>query len=614
MLQRLLRHLPPELAKHLFFLGPALILAVEVSGESGIVELIGAGSEHGYALLWVIIVALFYKFAFSNGLARYTVAKGENIFQGLKNIPGPRNWEVYFIMVIYIFEILAYGGILAFAAYFLGPLIPGLPSPEIIAIISLGLIILLLLRDSYESFERLIILMAGMLITGIFFTIFSLPIPGLEISTGLIPTIPEGSLVEIMALMGCIGGGLNLLLYSVWLHEKTGDTHGEDYFESHMKSVNLSLTIAFIVIGIASFVFMSLGFLAFAGNEMTGEESGILTAISDLMSTIPHGMTLFLLISFTTLFGAVMSGVDGRARAISSILKSSTNTRFSEITLYRLTILLFAVLISSTVFISNPHFLIRIVSAAASIMFAVLGFMLIYMDARLPAYARGSKTWLMVMVAGSVTFLLVALLKEETLIEFGIPLTERLAVVVIAVYLFSKTETIRGIITERNSVIDHVWIIAVFGLLSVYGTMRGINVDGFIVNFRDLGPIIAGVVGGPAVGAATGLIGGAYRYSLGGWTALPCSVATVVAGIIAGWCSYHWKGNITCLRAVIISVLVEVIHILIIIPILTYPVPFEQLLGVIRTTLLPMIVANTVGLTLFIAIINEHKIEIKKKN
>jgi hypothetical protein len=80
MISGLRRRIPPGIAAMLFFIGPGLILAIEASGESGITELIAAGYEHGFALFWVIAAALIFKFAFTNGIARYTVATGTSIF------------------------------------------------------------------------------------------------------------------------------------------------------------------------------------------------------------------------------------------------------------------------------------------------------------------------------------------------------------------------------------------------------------------------------------------------------------------------------------------------------------------------------------------------------
>ena len=84
-------------------------------------------------------------------------------------------------------------------------------------------------------------------------------------------------------------------------------------------------------------------------------------------------------------------------------------------------------------------------------------------------------------------------------------------------------------------------LIAVFGALSIYGTVGGVEIMGAFFNVRDLGPMVGGLVGGPVVGVGAGLIGALYRASLGGFTVVPCVIATVLAGLLGGliWLAYR---------------------------------------------------------------------------
>jgi LytS/YehU family sensor histidine kinase len=69
-----------------------------------------------------------------------------------------------------------------------------------------------------------------------------------------------------------------------------------------------------------------------------------------------------------------------------------------------------------------------------------------------------------------------------------------------------------------------------------------IVVAGTRVNVRDCIAIFAGILGGPIAGIAVGLIGGIYRMTLGGWTAIPCGLATISAGFIGSWLSKpEWR-------------------------------------------------------------------------
>lgn len=603
-----------RIAERFFFLGPVFILALEVSGESGLVEIINAGLHTGYGLLWVFAVALIYKYAFAYGIARYTLSTGKTIFSGLRSIPGPRNWEVTFITIIYILEMLAYGGFIIIAAHFLYFLLPFEIPVELIAIVTLGLILLLLWKGSYERLERVILGMVILLFIGILFSLFALYIPLPEIAEGFIPYLDPHKYIEIMALLGAVGAGLNLLLYSVWLHEKIGGKPCTTDLPEKMLSVKIDLLIGFGLIGFMSFVFLAIG--ANYSHSFHTLNEGVVSAIAvttHLFETIPLAAPVFVLSSFILLAGAAISGMDGRARAVCGILREAGGIQIPAKKLYRLILLAFSLIILTSIFIGSPETIIKHVSVVSSILFAVIGFALIYIDNNLPRQHRGSRIWLAVMAVGSGVFLLVALLEEATILAFGVPLMERLAIVLLVLFVFVRSDLAsayrRGVATKT----DLLWLILIFGALSIYGTFRGFNFEGVLLNFRDLGPIIAGLIGGPIAGAAAGAIGGLYRYSLGGWTALPCAVATIIAGILGGVVGRRWL-PLTPLRLAILGVAAEALHILVILPLLTIGTPFSELLEVIRMTLFPMSVVTATGLILYLVIEAQYKKEIDMKD
>ena len=56
----------------------------------------------------------------------------------------------------------------------------------------------------------------------------------------------------------------------------------------------------------------------------------------------------------------------------------------------------------------------------------------------------------------------------------------------------------------------------------------------YYANTRAIGAVLAGVVGGPVLGAAVGFTGGLHRYALGGFTAFSCGVSTTAEGLLGG--------------------------------------------------------------------------------
>lgn len=591
------------------FLGPGLLLAVAAAGESGIAEAVEIGAHFGYALIWVIAITLIYKFAFVNGIARYTMITGKTIFEGLIAIPGPKNWGGILVMVIYLLEMFAFAGMLVLGGIFIDYFIPGINSIGMIVFISLSAILILLWKESYERLEHTIGAIAILLFIGIAFSLTQFPISVTAVIPGLVPQIPPSSLLSVMALMGAVGSSLNLLLYSIWLKEKTGDEKGAAFYRRAIWGVNLDLVIAFFFVAIVTVLFISLGVTGFSISYLEHGEvfsvDALIAQVLYVISSIPYGPQTFLVTGYLIMFGAVLTGMDGRARAISEVLHTGYVMKWSERTTFRLILVLFTATILGGALIGQPMALVHGVSAIAAVFFAVMGFIIIYLNMEIKEPERPNRLWTAVMTIGSLVFLLMALFMEKGIMMFGLPLAERMIVVAFVILLFAGTTLFRDLIQGNPTWTDRFWTTLIFGALSIYGTFRGIPYEGVIINFRDLGPILAGIVGGPVVGAVAGLIGALYRYQIPGMekTAFACAVATIVAGIVAGFFTRMFRRDITYLRGFILVAIVEVIHIFIIVPLFSDIGTFADFLVIVRATLLPMVFANTLGVMLFCYIV-----------
>ena len=198
-----------------------------------------------------------------------------------------------------------------------------------------------------------------------------------------------------------------------------------------------------------------------------------------------------------------------------------------------------------------------------------------------------------------------------TILSSLIVLLQMMCVIVVVAYLLTRSRFFSGILDGNPAIKAQILMILVFGALSVYGTLAGIEFMGAIINVRDLGPMLAGLLGGPVVGVGAGLIGAAHRFSLGGFTTLSCSLATVLAGLFGGliWLLGRRKfAGITI--AVIFAIAMESLHMLLTLAICR---PFDQALAVVQMVTIPMIAANAAGMFVFAFIVenlqNEHRIQ-----
>lgn len=182
-----------------------------------------------------------------------------------------------------------------------------------------------------------------------------------------------------------------------------------------------------------------------------------------------------------------------------------------------------------------------------------------------------------------------------------------MSVVVVIAYVLTRSKVYDAIIENKMTGRHKTAVTLLFGLFSIYGTIGGVKLLGAIANIRDLGPVIAGLIGGPLVGFFAGLIGAGHRYLQGGFTAVSCSLSTLAAGLVAGFYYRARKGQFPGVRAaVLFMVAIELFHMGLT---LLIPRPFDQALALVQKIIVPMVAANAAGIGLFAFIIGNLKRE-----
>jgi sigma-B regulation protein RsbU (phosphoserine phosphatase) len=175
------------------------------------------------------------------------------------------------------------------------------------------------------------------------------------------------------------------------------------------------------------------------------------------------------------------------------------------------------------------------------------------------------------------------------------------------IQLVSPRKPFQNLLDNTASWKEKAVIILLFGGLSMLGTYIGTELPSG-ANFRDIGPIIAGLAGGPVVGVITGLIGGIYRYTMGGFTAVPCALATIFIGLFCGLIYLkNGKRLIKIPQAVLVVVIMELFHFALTLAIAR---PFDDALNVVKTVFIPMIVANSVGVAVALQAIKDRYYEV----
>lgn len=197
-----------------------------------------------------------------------------------------------------------------------------------------------------------------------------------------------------------------------------------------------------------------------------------------------------------------------------------------------------------------------------------------------------------------------------TIVNLLIDLIKTSCVIVVFAYVFTRTRFFTGILDRKYTFSSRLIIILLFGMLSIFGTYGGITLpSGAIANIRDLGPMVAGLLGGPITGLGAGLIGGIHRYLMGGFVCIPCGISTVIAGLLGGIVYLLNKKELAPVwQAALLAVFQECLHMGIT---LLLAKPFEDALEAVKDVMLPMIIANTLSISIFGLIV--HNL-IREKN
>ena len=185
-----------------------------------------------------------------------------------------------------------------------------------------------------------------------------------------------------------------------------------------------------------------------------------------------------------------------------------------------------------------------------------------------------------------------------------VSLLQSVSVIMVLAYVLTRTKLFAAVLDGHPRPRDLLVVVVVFGLFSIYGTLSGIPMLGSVINIRDLGPALAGLLAGPLAGLGAGLVGGVHRFTLGGPTCYGCTLSTVVAGLVGGLVFRRLGGRLpTTGQAVILALAIEAFHML---AGLVLGQPHDTAMAVVRAATVPMLVSNAAGMAIFVYIVRNE--------
>lgn len=181
------------------------------------------------------------------------------------------------------------------------------------------------------------------------------------------------------------------------------------------------------------------------------------------------------------------------------------------------------------------------------------------------------------------------------------------AISALFIYLLSRfRKVVDFIIAEKPHNLGVFFTILVLVVPICMASLYSMDVANAKTNVRDIISAYAAIVGGPLAGICVGLAGGIYRLSLGGWTAIPCSVATILGGFIAaGLVKYfNFRPSQISLKNIgwwsLYAVFWQIIHIQLLVPWLGGKPFAAAFVLMLHTLLVPQVLMNAVAIIIFL--------------
>jgi manganese transport protein len=227
------------------YIGPGLLVTVGFIDPGNWASNLAAGSDYGYQLLWMVTLSTIMLIILQHNVAHLGIATGLCLSEAatLHTSPAVSRSILGSAMVASISTSLAelLGGAIALQMLF------GIPV-KIGAVITLITVLILLFSNSYRKLEKWIIGFVS--IIGLSF-IYELALANInwgQAAVGWVkPTIPDGSMIIIMSVLGAVVMPHNLFLHSEIIQSRQWNREDETIIHKQLRFEFLDTLFSMII-------------------------------------------------------------------------------------------------------------------------------------------------------------------------------------------------------------------------------------------------------------------------------------------------------------------------------------------------------------------------------
>lgn len=214
-------------------IGPGILIAATGVGAGDLATAAFTGSHLGVTILWAVLLGAFLKFVITEGLARWQLATGETLLEGVCHRYG-KAVDYFFLAYLLVWTLFVSVSLMSACGVAMHAILPWMdPSTDKVfyGIVQSGIAVGLVLWGGYQLFEKVMGVCIGvMFLTVVTTAVLIGPDWGAVLQGIFVPShevLKGEGLGWTVALMGGVGGTLTVVCYGYWIREE-GRTGVED--------------------------------------------------------------------------------------------------------------------------------------------------------------------------------------------------------------------------------------------------------------------------------------------------------------------------------------------------------------------------------------------------
>ena len=294
-----------NISRFFLILGPGLLVAATGVGTGDLATGSFAGSMLGTAILWAVLVGALLKYVVTEGIARWQLATGTSILEGVARNLG-RLPMLVFLPYLVLWSFFTASAMMSGCGVTLHALIPVFEQAEhgkiffgaLCSIVGVGLVFI----GGYRLFEKIMtVCILLMFVTVVLTAILLWPGTDLVLQGIFLPSIPDFSgsgLTWTVALIGGVGGTVTILSYGYWIREE-GRTSSDD-----LAVCRIDLGSAYLMTAIFGMSVVIIG----SRIEVSGSGAMLIVAMADQLGIAlgDFGRWMFLIGAVGAVFSSLL--------------------------------------------------------------------------------------------------------------------------------------------------------------------------------------------------------------------------------------------------------------------------------------------------------------------